>query len=552
MLLQLHIQNYALIRELDVSLHAGLTVITGETGAGKSILLGALGLVLGRRADSRVLFDPGSKCVVEARFGLEGYGLEEFFAAADLDWEAETSIRREISAAGKSRAFINDTPVNLALLEELGSRLVHIHSQHETLDLNRSRFQTGVLDTLAGNDEHLERYRAVYQRWKELESELIARREARDKALAERDYLQFQFDELQAARLEGVDEQTLEAELRAQEHAADVKRGLEEASGWLSGEQHTAAHALRQASAALRPLLRWREDLQPLQERLESLRLEVQDLGEELERVGMETDWDEERIAGLRESLDSLNRLLHKHRLQRASELLDLRDQLDQKLQDQDRMGQDLEALELACREAEASVSEQADALSQRRAKAAPNLQKSVGKLLAEVGMPHARLLAELHPLEQPGPMGRDQVQFLFSANKGSQPEELRQVASGGELSRLMLCIKSCIARRKAMPTLIFDEIDTGVSGAIGRRIGTLMEELARGHQVLSITHLPQIAACGNRHLWVYKQEQGNKTLSSMRELKGEERVEHIARMISGEQVSEAARANARELLEQA
>lgn len=549
MLRQLLIHNYAIIQDLDVAFGPGLTVITGETGAGKSILLGALGLVLGKRADTRVLFDLTKKCVVEARFDISAYDLQAFFAENDLDHEAETVIRREINASGKSRAFINDTPVNLGVLDALAARLINIHSQHETLDLNSSRFQTSVLDSLAGNDEKLKTYAAAYSQWQTLRSTYATRCAERDRALAERDYLQFQFDELAAARLDGLDESALEAELSALQHAEETKRGLAEATECLQGDQGAVLAGLRQASNALRPLLRWREDLQPLMDRLESLRIEGADLAAELEQAGQSTAWDPGKIAGLEERLDEVNRLLHKHRLPKAADLVALRDQLDNRLLDQDREGDALEQMAESLRLAGQKVSTLAGELSTRRQKTSPGLEKSVSKLLGEVGMPDARLSVELKPLPEPGPSGQDQVQFLFASNKGSRLEDLRQVASGGELSRLMLSIKSLVAAKKALPTLIFDEIDSGVSGETGRRIGVIMEEMAGNHQIVAITHLPQIAACGKRHLFVYKETKGKQTHTRLRELVAEERVEAIAHMISGEVLSEAAKANARELL---
>ncbi len=551
MLRHLQISNYAIIQDLDVDFDAGLTVITGETGAGKSILLGALGLVLGNRADSKVLFDQSRKCVVEGRFDLSAYALEEFFGNNDLDYEPETVIRREILASGKSRAFINDTPVKLTLLESLASRLVNIHSQHETLDLNRSRFQTGVLDSLAANDQRLATYRQTFERFKALRTEHQERLTAREKALAERDYLQFQFDELYGAKLDGVDEKTLENELSALAHAGETKRALSEVAEWLQGEQGSVSGAVRQAGASLRPLLRWRQDLQPLVERLDSLRIEAADLAAEAEQAEQQTNWDPQRIDELQERLDEVNRLLHKHRQSRVEDLIALRDQFDSRLQQQDQESHALDLLAKEVAEASATVLQQATELSARRTKAAPGFEKSVARLLGEVGMPDARLKVEITTASEPGPAGLDQIQFLFASNKGSRFDELRQVASGGELSRLMLCIKSLVASHKALPTLIFDEIDTGVSGETGRRIGVIMEDLAQGHQVIAITHLPQIAACGQRHLFVYKDNKGKQTITRLRALEGEERVEGIARMISGDSVSEAARANARELLTQ-
>lgn len=555
MLRHLHIRNYALIRELDAPFGDGLTVITGETGAGKSILLGALGLVLGKRADSKVLFDPGRKCVVEARFDVRRYGLEAFFAEHDLDHEDETLIRREVNASGKSRAFINDTPVRLSVLEGLASRLVHIHSQHETLDLKGSRFQLGVLDALAGNARRLADYRAAYGAWKAERDALRQRREALDKALAERDYLQFQFDELDAAGLDGVDAEAWERELRALEHAEETKRVLLDVTGALAGgagETPGAAELLQQAASALRGIRRWLPDADAWLERFENLRLETDALASDLERLERETTHDPERIAELESGVDRVNRLLMKHRVQTAAELVALRDELSGKLLGVDTEDRELEALERRVAAAAADLAKRAADLHTRRAKVAPKLEKATAGLLAEVGMPHARLRVELSETGTPGPSGATAVRFAFASNKGSRFEDLGQVASGGELSRLMLCVKRLVAEESDLPTLLFDEIDAGVGGEIGRRIGQMMAELARGHQVIAITHLPQIAACGGRHFFVYKDHGGDASSTHLRALEGVERVEGIARMLSGDDPGKAALANARELLDAA
>lgn len=552
MLRHLHIRNYALIEHLDADLGNGLTVITGETGAGKSILLGALGLVLGKRADSKVLFDPERKCVVEARFDLSPYGLEAFFAEHDLDFERESILRREINVSGKSRAFINDTPVKLKVLDALAGRLVHIHSQHETLDLNRSRFQLGVLDALAGHAKLLSAYGEAYAEWTHERDALQQRRAEQEKALAERDYWQFQFDELQAADLDGVDAGSWEAELRGLEHAEEVKRGLMETAGLLTGEgmeEAGATQRLAAAASALRGIAKWMPDAEGMLERMSSLRMEAEALAEDLERLERNTDLDPERQEFLESRLDQVNRLLLKHRLQDTGQLRQLRDEFDGKLQAVDAAGGDLDDLEKRVAEGEKQVRKLAAELHKGRSGAAPILEQSVQKLLAEVGMPHARLKAELEEAEAPGPTGISRLRFVFASNKGSRFEDLRQVASGGELSRLMLCIKRLVAAKTAMPTLLFDEIDAGVGGEIGKRIGHMLAELGQAHQVLAITHLPQIAAAGRQHLFVYKDHSGDATRSHLRSLEGQDRVEAIAHMLSGDDPGKAALHNATELL---
>ena len=552
MLRHLRVTNYALIRDLEVDFASGLTAITGETGAGKSILLGALGLVLGKRADTRVLHDRDRKCVVEARFDVSAYALEALFEAQDLDWEPETILRREITGAGRSRAFVNDTPVRLEILAQIGLQLVHIHSQHETLDLGQSRFQTQVLDAWAGNGDRIADYARVWRNWSDRQRELTERREAHANAIAERDYLQFQFDELEAAALDDLDAEALEAELSESQHAEEIKRALGEAAGTLTGEETGAGSVverLQDLAASLGGVARWKPEIEAVAARIDSIRIEAEDVAGELERLDRETGIDEDRIAALTETLDGLNRLLVKHRKPDATELIALREELSEKLYALDTESHDLGDLETEVERLGNEVIGRAEELHAERVAASPGLSSRIDAMLAEVGMPSASLQIEVEAGREPGPRGTDRVRFLFRSNKGSRPEELQKVASGGELSRLMLCIKSLLAESASWPTLLFDEIDAGISGETGRRVGALLGELAGRHQVIAITHLPQIAACGERHLFVYKEEVADRTESRIRPVSAEERVEHIARMLSGDQPSEAARENARELL---
>ena len=552
MLTHLQVSNYALIRNHESDFGKSLTVITGETGAGKSILLGALGLVLGKRADKKVLLDPSGKCVVEARFSIERYGLERFFEEHDLDWEAETILRREITSSGRSRAFVNDTPVLLETLNALGLQLVHIHSQHETLDLAQSRFQISVLDTLAGNANLLGQYRAAFAELNARKLELKTRRDAYEQILADRDYLQFQFDELEKAGLDGLDQTALEEEVQVLSNAESIKKGLLEGLQKLREQPQSSIDMLSEISASLDAVARWQPAAQNLAERLESIRIEAEDIASEMERLERETQYDESRIGELTDQLDALNRLLAKHRFNDASELNAFKEELENKLLSIDTESHDLSELEAIVESAGKEVTRLAEKLTKARKKAVSPFVKKVNALLEDVGMPGASLEVEISPMEEAGLTGADKVRFLFASNAGTKPSSLRQVASGGELSRLMLCIKSLLASKSQMPTLIFDEIDTGVSGETGLRIGKLMEELASDHQIIAITHLPQIAAAGEHHLFVYKQQSGKKVESMIRSLEESERVEQIARMISGDTPSEAARRNARELLGQA
>ncbi|MFT7588138.1 MAG: DNA repair protein RecN (Recombination protein N), partial [Limisphaerales bacterium] len=468
MLIDLHISNYALIQKLKVSWSEGLTAITGETGAGKSIILGALGLILGKRADSSVLYDPDQKCIVEGRFDISRYDLQSFFDAHDLDFEPETLIRREINKGGKSRAFINDTPVRINVLEALGGSLIHIHSQHETLQLGQSIFQIDVLDTLAGNKKDVAAYLALYKDWQTKSAILTQRKVAHEKAVSDRDYWQFQLDELELAQLDGENDNSLESELSGLQHAEETKRILVDALYRLNGDGDSAIKLLREVSGSLQQAVKWQADLAELIDRIESLSIEADDISAELEKKNDETVYDEERIEELNQRLDIINKLILKHRVQSVEELIALRTQLNNNISAQHQETGDLILLTKQVSELEESVCKKAETLHKKRSKAIPSFQKKVNGLLVEIGMPNSSLEVVINKLEKPSTKGFDQVQFLFASNKGSKAAPLGKVASGGELSRVMLCIKSLLAEKSELPTLIFDEIDTGVSGETG------------------------------------------------------------------------------------
>lgn len=551
MLTHLSISNYALIDRLELDLEQGLSIITGETGAGKSILLGALGLILGKRADTQSLADPARKCIVEGTFNLSAIGLEDFFAAHDLDFDAVTLLRREINPQGKSRAFINDTPVNLTQLRALGEQLVDIHSQHDTLSLNYAGFPLSMIDSYAGNGSTAKKYTAAFEQFKALQSKLEKLREQVRQALADQDYFQFQYNELEEARLDLEPVETLEQELDTLGNAEEIKAVLLGAAEGLQGGESNLIAALSSIRAEVSRIARVHQPAKELDERLNSAFIELQDLAAEMEQQGEQVAHDPERISYVAERLDTLNTLLQKHRVQTTEELQAVQRQLGEKLQGYQHLDTEIAETQQQLEDARTDAFKLARKLSEQRAAQKPNIEKDVRKLLSQLGMPDAVLEVGISVSETLGPEGMDKVRFLFSANKGGAVRELHKVASGGELSRLMLSIKSLLANRTAMPTIIFDEIDTGVSGEIAGKVGNIMRQMAEGHQVISITHLPQIASKGHQHYMVYKAAKGKATRSDIRKLAEQDRVNELAKMLSGETLTDAALSNARALLEQ-
>lgn len=549
MLRQLTISNYALIDELSIDIPEGLTIITGETGAGKSILLGALGLLLGQRADTQALQDKTKKCVVEASFGIKGYKLKPFFAENELDYDDTTTIRREINPEGKSRAFVNDTPVNLAVLKELGQRLVDIHSQHETLTLNDSAFQLGVLDAFAGNAELLQEYQAQYGEFRKLQAALadLVNREAQAKK--DLDYFQFQFNELEAAQLKEGEQAGMESELETLENAEAIKSGLSKSAHLLDGGEQNLLLSLAEIKNTLAQLAKYNPQIAQLGERANSSFIELKDLCRELEALESDIVHDPARIESLQEKLDAIYRLQQKHGVKSVEELIAIRESLSEKIGAIGSLEEQIAKTEKALAAAEKKVLDSGAKLRKKRSEAAPKIEKAIRELLAQLGMPKAELKAELADAGQPRESGLDKVTFLFSANAGSSPKPLDKVASGGELSRLMLSLKSLITQLTALPTIIFDEIDTGISGDIAAKAGSIMEQMAASMQVIVITHLPQVASKGRSHLFVHKQEEGKRTVTRIKTLGKQERVEEIAKMLSAGKPGEAAMENAKELL---
>ncbi|HWV70255.1 MAG TPA: DNA repair protein RecN [Pseudosphingobacterium sp.] len=549
MLSRLSIKNYALIDELDIQPSKGLNILTGETGAGKSIILGALSLILGQRAESKYFYNQAQKCVIEGFFNIAEYHLQGFFEEQDLDYEVETILRREISADGKSRAFVNDTPVTLTALKALGERLIDIHSQHATLEINTEDFQLMTLDSVAENNTLLNQYQSSYKQYKQTNIALKELLEEVKQAQTEADYHQFLFDELAEAKLVADEQDLLEQEQNQLSHAEEIKRSLLAANFALNEQEQAGISLLKDAISQLQQAERYLPNLHELTERLQSSLIEIKDISEEIERTEQHTLFDENRLSTVNDRLSLLFQLQQKHHVDDVPALILIKEELENKLLKNSSNDEKVEKLTLETARLKKACEELAQQLTTSRKKAIEIVQQEVVKVLTEVGMPNSILQVELSSSEQLRNSGQDSIRFLFSANKGQEPQPLNKVASGGELSRLMLAIKSLIAKTSALPTIIFDEIDTGISGEVALKVGNVMESMAKYMQVIAITHLPQIASKGQSHYQVYKADEQEKTRTNMRRLAQEERVVEIAQMLSGSNPGEAALQHAKELL---
>lgn len=548
MLTRLTIQNYALIRHLEMTPSEKLTVITGETGAGKSIMLGAIALLLGNRADTKVLWDESAKCITEGQFDIARYGLENLFEDHDLDYSEMTVFRREISVGGKSRAFINDTPVTLDVMSAIGSRLMDVHSQHETLELGTHRFQLALVDSYAGNAALQSEYNAAWKTFQQAHTAHATLATEAERLRAESDYVRFQLTELEKSGFQPGEQEQLESDLKVAEHAEDIKSRLSQIIALLGDSEAAAQSQLSQASSLLQPIREISPVLQQLAGRLDALRIEIKDLLREMEREEQHIDVDPARSRGWQERLDVLYGLLQKHRLQDINALMLFQDRLSGQVRKTINLDDDLAKARRELDAATTKARTKATALTASRKKVIDPLCKELAGLLKPLGIPQATLTIECSSTE-PGPTGADQVEILFSANKGIPPKPLEAVASGGEFSRLMFCVKYVLAEKSALPTLVLDEIDTGVSGEIAIQLGIMMQRMARTHQLITISHLPQIAAKGDAHYLVFKDTTNRKTFTEIRPLGDEERIEEIAKMIGGAKPSSVARENARELL---
>lgn len=550
MLKRLHIQNYAIIDELEISFSPRLNIITGETGAGKSILMGALSLILGDRADPSVLLNKEKKCVVEGTFATEGRKvIKQFLREHDLDAEEELVIRREIAANGKSRAFVNDTPVNLEQLRQLSNVLVDLHRQFDTLELGESDFQREVIDAMAGTSDQLQQYKTVFQHWQHTKRELEELLQQKNQFTKEFDYNKFLFDELQEAGLRENELEDAEANLKLLSNAEGIKGTLNKVSFELSEGDQPMVQQLKMLCHQLQAYTEFHPNIPPLLQRLQSAQIEIQDIADEIEGLNDKVNFDPQQLEQLNERISIGYKLLKKHGVKTTNELLAIRDQLDNKLQAVLNIDDAVQSKEKAATQLQGDAIALAAKLTAQRQKQAKPLQDAVNKLLAQVGMPNARLQVEIQPYTNLQDHGADNIEFLFDANKSNRFEPIRKVASGGELSRLMLCIKSLVAKSLDLATLIFDEIDTGISGEAAKQVGIIMKDLAKKRQVISITHQPQIAGKADAHYFVYKEIRGEQIKTNIRELSKEERITAIAQMLSGEKPTAAALENAREMV---
>ena len=551
MLSSLHIRNYALISSLQIQFDKGLTVITGETGAGKSIIMGALSLILGHRADSSTLFDPSQKCVVEAGFDISGLNLESFFNDNNLDYQEDTIVRREIAANGKSRAFINDTPVALPLLKEFSSRMIDIHSQHQNLLFQNADFRTDVVDLFAGLEKQVSEYQDVLSNLKNTERQLSELQQQHQKAVEREDFLQFVLQELEDAHLKENEQEELEQNIEFLTHTETIKSNLFQILQLLSDEERSAVNALREDKNLSSAIASYRSDLEEMNERIDSAYIDLKDIASELNSLNDRIEYNADELEQMRQRLDFIYSLEQKHHVTSVADLIlkqnTVKEELDSFSEDEEQ----LKNLESLCQKLMAQAQQLAQQLHEARMKALPALQKQVLEYVQSLGMPDAQFIIQLVPAQSLQKNGIDEVKFLFSANRGVAPAELEKVASGGEISRLMLAVKSTLSEKSVLPTVVFDEIDVGISGEMAGKVAALMQKMAQQRQLLVITHLPQIAAKGTCHYLVYKEVEGNTSRTKVTLLNPQQRAVAIAKMMSGEKWGESTLKAAQELIEQ-
>jgi DNA repair protein RecN (Recombination protein N) len=548
MLSNLLIKNYALIKHLEMSPDPGLNIITGETGAGKSIMLGAIGLLLGNRADAKSLYDSSEKCVIEGTFNLTGYDLAPNFEDENLDFSEECIVRREISAAGKSRAFINDTPVNLETLRKIGMQLLDVHSQHDSILLGNNEFQLRVVDSYAENADLLKTYQADFNAYREASKAFDELKRQAHQLRKEFDYDQFLFQELNNAGLRADEQEKLEQELTILENAVEIKEKLQLAHAYLDNPENSALDLLKSAVGSLTQASRLVNEYDVLRQRAQSALIELRDLAEEIDQVNGNVELDSARTDVVQERLDLIYSLLKKHQVSTIAQLLDIEANLQSKLSIVMNLDEDMATAEKKVGQTHDKMLAGAKVLSDRRKKVTKAIEKLILDRLYELGIPNASLSIQINETA-PTPAGIDAATFLFSGNKGIVPQELKLVASGGEFSRLMMVIKYILADKRKLPTIIFDEIDTGVSGEIAKKMGKMMQNMAVNHQIIAITHLHQIASSGDAHYFVYKDHSSDRTVSRIKKLTIDERVQEIAQMIGGHNPSEAVLHNAREMI---
>ena len=554
MLRTLHIQHYALIDQLDIDFQTGFSVVTGETGAGKSIILGAMGLLAGERADTRSIKEGESRCVVEAEFDLSGHNLATFFEENDIEYdEGQCIVRRELTATGKSRAFVNDSPASVAQLKELGERLIDIHSQHQNLLLRREDFQLSVLDTLSANQETLGSYQQLYKDFRTTERELEEARKAMREDQSEQDYLQYQYNQLEEANLRAGEQEELETLRQTLEHAEDIKASLYQTNELLQGDERGIVSLLRETQRQLNSIANVFPQAEELAKRTESCYIELRDIASETEDAAENVEYDPELLARTNERLDLIYELEQKHHTDNVQDLMDILADLEKRLGKMENRDEQIKELEQRLDKQRKELTQLAAQLTALRQEAGKRLKQEMSQRLQLLGMPNGQFEVDITPLAELSQTGKDKVVFLFSANTGGQPQPIAHVASGGEIARVMLALKAILAEATLLPTIVFDEIDTGVSGHIAESMALLMRDMGRKphRQVISITHLPQIAALGTQHYRVYKKEESGETTTHIAQLSEEERVQEIAHMLSGSTLTEAAIENARALLSQ-
>ncbi len=549
MIHSLLVKNYAIIEELKLEFSEGLTIITGETGAGKSILLGALGLVMGRRADNKSLFLKDKKCVIEAEFEIERYDLEEFFKEEELDFENPLILRREISPNGKSRAFVNDTPVNLKVLQLLSGALLDLHQQFDTMDVHQVSFQLRMIDALARNQKLLKAYTAKFKNYQILKSELTELEEKQQRSTREMEFLQFQLAEFEETDPQPQEIELLEGERKALTNSEEIKRSLGAAYNLMIDDEHAVLGTIENLAYQINQIRNLHPALEKLNERFETVKVEVEDIAASFEKIVASTNHDPERLEVIASRLDALFKLQHKHRAQNTQGLIEIRSKMQSELSGFGDLQAEIDEIHGRLIELEKDLSKEAKVLSDRRKKQLNPFAKKVMGMLKQLGMEYAQIKIDQKSVDQLNNTGNDLITFLFAPNKGSQFSPIKEVASGGELSRLTLAIKSLVADAIPLPTLIFDEIDTGISGDVALKMGNILHDIADRHQVVSITHTPQIAVQADRHYFVYKQPEKNSTITKVKLLDAKERIEEVATMLSGSPPSASAIQNAKELL---
>ncbi|MEA1885730.1 MAG: DNA repair protein RecN [Bacteroidota bacterium] len=550
MLKKLLVRNYALIRELEINFDKGFTVLTGETGAGKSIILGALSLILGSRADSSTLLDKSKKCIVEGIFDIDLDQNRDFFRENDIDEVSPVMIRREVTPKGRSRAFINDTPVTLDIMKELGSRLIDIHSQHQSLLLSSNHFQLNVIDSFADHSALLNEYRAVYTEYKELEKEYRILADVRDKNMSDLDYYTFQLKQLDEVKLIEGEEKDLEAEEELLTHAGEINEALASSSMLINGDDYSAMNQLQEVRRLLERIISFYPDSDALLQRLESTIIELNDLGNEMNNRAFDIDSDPDRLEFITQRLDTLNSLMQKHRVGDIKALIAKREEIRNTVAGIETSDERLSELENMLDKRLSRLNELAEKISENRNYQIPAIEEKMNRLLVQLGIPNGRFEINLATKDDFSIFGRDHAEFLFSANKQTLPENIGRVASGGELSRVMLSLKSLLTDNKSLPTIFFDEIDAGVSGDIATRVGNILSSMGETMQVINITHLPQVAAHGTMHYYVYKEDQKDSTITRIKLLDEKERLREVARLLSGNEITRASLDNARELIE--